>query len=277
MTSATDRTPRKPSIRPSFAATTWDALGQPAESPPTPMFDPATVVDLPDAARRLLTSAIPAGTPLSSLVDLRMTGKIRLGGRWLPFTADQRLRAGVGFVWAPVVGGRVIRFVGADALGPDGARIEFRFHGRIPVVRGSGPDIHRSALGRLAAETVAWLPQALTPQAGARWVGIDDHRAVVTLDAAGSDVEVEVEVDATGQLRSIGLQRWNDSVDPPTEAPFGGTVDSSLTNAAGVRIAESGVVGWDWRTTDQAAGEFFRYRVAAATFTPSPSKEVSRP
>ena len=105
-----------------------------------------------------------------------MRGEIRLAGRWLPFTAEQLLRASTGFVWAPIVGGRLIRFAGADALGPDGARIEFRLHGRIPIVRGSGADIARSANGRLAAETVAWLPAALTPQAGARWIAVDTTR-----------------------------------------------------------------------------------------------------
>ena len=48
-------------------------------------------------------------------------------------------------MWPPVVGGRLIRCVGADALGPEGARIEFRLHGRIPIVRGAGPDIARSS------------------------------------------------------------------------------------------------------------------------------------
>lgn len=56
-----------------------------------------------------------------------------VGSRWMPFAADQVLRAGVGFVRKPIVGGHVVRFVGADILGPDGARKEFRLHGLIPV------------------------------------------------------------------------------------------------------------------------------------------------
>lgn len=229
-----------------------------------PAFDPATTGDLPAPARRMLLRAIPVGAPLAAAIELTMTGELKLGRRWLPFTADQVLRAGVGFVWRPTVGGRFVRFSGADVLGPDGAEVDFRLHGRLPVVRASGPDVDRSARGRLAAETVAWLPQALTPQAGACWRAVDDHRAVVTIDAAGEPTEVEVTVDDEGQLRSLALERWKDSAEPAALAPFGGTVGGLLTTDDGVAIASQGTVGWDWGTTGQAAGVFFRYTIGTA-------------
>lgn len=251
--------------RPDFADSAWAELVAAALAD-SPAFDPATLRDLPSPARRFLARALPAGVSLSSTVEIDMDGEIKLGGRWHRFTAEQILTAGVGFVWAPVVGGRLLRFTGADVLGPHDARIEFRLHGRIPVVRGTGPDIRRSAQGRLAAETVAWLPQALAPQSGARWVGIDDERAIVTLDAAGAAIDVDVAVDADGQIRRLGLQRWNDSARPPADVPFGGSVDSIHTAANGVRIAGTGTVGWDWQTPQQATGVFFRYRITAARF-----------
>lgn len=246
-----------------FADIAWAALAGSGDDPVS-RFDPDTVHGLPPPAERLLRHALPDGVALAWAVELSMDGEIKLGRRWLNFTAAQILRAGEGFVWAPVVGGRILRFVGADVLGPDGARIEFRLHGRIPVVRGGGPDVLRSARGRLAAETVAWLPQALTPQAGARWTGIDHERAIVTLDAAGEDVDVEVGVDDRGRLRWLGLQRWKDSAEPPGFASFGGSVDSFHTTGDGVRIAGSGTVGWEWHTPDEPDGVFFRYRVTAA-------------
>ena len=144
--------------------------------------------------------------------------------------------------------------------------MEFRLHGRLPVVRASGPDVVRSARGRLAAETVAWLPQALTPQAGARWTGLDDQRSVVTVDAAGQPVEVEVEVDGAGRLRSLGLERWKDSARPPGLVPFGGSVERAFTTVDGIVVAGGGTVGWDWRTPQQGEGEFFRYRITSARF-----------
>ncbi len=254
-----------PQTLPGFAATTWAALRSPPDATPD-RFDPATLDELPLPARRLLARAVPPGSLLTTLLEIDMEGDIKLAGRWFPFTARQVLRAGTGFVWAPQVGGRVLRFTGADALGPDGARIEFRLHGRIPVVRGSGEDVRRSAQGRLAAETVAWMPQALTPQASARWASIDDHRAVVTLDAAGTDIDVDVTVDEHGRLVRLGLQRWNDSASPPALAPFGGSVDATMSTPTGVGIAGSGTVGWDWDTTREADGTFFRYRITDARY-----------
>lgn len=261
MTGAPTRS-AKPTVSSGFGAATWAALAHGEAA--APLFDQVTLDGLPAPAQRFLRRALPDGVPLSPLVFLGMDGEIKLGGRWLGFTADQIVRGGVGFVWAPVVGGRLIRFVGADALGPDGARTEFRFHGRIPVVRAGGDDVRRSASGRLAAETVAWLPQLLTPQAGARWAGVDVERAIVTIDAAGTDVEVEVTVGADGRLRRLGLQRWNDVGKTPGYAPFGGSVDSILTTPSGVRIAGSGTVGWEWGTPEEANGVFFRYRITSA-------------
>ena len=258
-----DGTP--PAKLPPFAATTWRSLSAPPDGPVL-AFDPATLDGLPDPARRLLGAAIPAGAPLSMLVRLDMEGEIKLGGRWLPFTAVEVLRAGTGVVWAPVVGGRILRFTGADVLGPDEARLEFRLHGRLPIVRASGEDVARSAAGRVAGETAVWLPQALTPQAGARWEPIDDATAAVTLGVAGTDVRVEVGVDDDGRVRSVGLDRWKDSSEPPGDAPFGGSVNGWTTDPSGVTIAAAGTVGWDWGTPRQGDGEFFRYRITSVEF-----------
>jgi hypothetical protein len=249
-----------------FADSTWSAVIAPHDDE-VGAFDPASLHDLPAPARRLLSRSLPANVTLSSLVRLDMDGEIKLGGRWFDFQAQQVLRAGVGFVWAPVVGGRILRFTGADSLGPDGAQMEFKLHGVIPVMQASGTDVLRSAQGRLAAETVAWLPQALTPQAGARWVGIDDERAVVTIDTTGAEVDVQVAIDDDGRIRRIGLDRWNSAAKPPALASFGGSVTSTHTALNGVRIAGGGAVGWDWNTPSEADGVFFRYRVTSADFS----------
>ena len=253
---------------PALAVRGWTALSD--EPPLEPgAFDPATLAGLPPPAQRLLERALPSGVALSTRVELSMDGEIRLGSRWFPFTAEQILRAGEGFVWSPVVGGRLVRFVGADLLTADDARMEFRLHGLIPMVRAAGPDVRRSAQGRLAAETVAWLPQALTPQLGARWTPVDDECALVTLDAAGSTIDVEVVVDVDGRIRRAGLDRWNGSADPPRLEPFGASIDSTYTAPNGVDIAGSGTAGWNFGTADEADGIFFRYRITGAAFSPT--------
>lgn len=257
-----------------FADQTWTAL-ETGSAQSLDRFDPASLEGLPAPARRFLTAALPVGALLPRAVELEMEGRIKLVGHWFPFTARQILRAGVGFVWTPVVGGRVIRFVGADALGPEGARLEFRLHGRIPVVRAEGPDIARSAAGRLAAETVAWLPQALTPQAGAIWTEGHGHHCTVTLPGPDGPVDVRLQIDDDGRLSELQLSRWNDSLKPPAAAPFGGAVTEAFV-ADGVSIAGVGTVGWDWGTQQQEDGEFFRYTITGARFIGPPDTKRQR-
>jgi hypothetical protein len=253
-------------MTPDVASTQWQSLAAVAAASATvDRFDPDTLAGLPEPAQRLLGAALPAGTPLVGAVELEMRGRIKLVRPWFDFGARQLLVAGVGFVWAPVVGGRLVRFVGADELGPDGARMEFRLHGRLPVVRASGPDVERSAAGRLAAETVAWLPQALAPQSGATWRPRSDDRATVTLAGPSGPIDVDVTVDRTGRLTELGLQRWNDSSSPPAPEPFGGVV-SETVEASGVRVAGEGAVGWQYGTPSAAEAVFFRYRITRAEF-----------
>ncbi|MEZ5383136.1 MAG: DUF6544 family protein [Microthrixaceae bacterium] len=242
---------------------TWAKLAEePVDS--ASRFNPDSLEGLPEPARRFLTRAVPNGVALFPRVELRMVGRIKLGRKWKSFTAEQILRAGVGFVWRASVGGHLARFEGADVLGPDGAGLRFALHGKLPVARASGKGVARSAAGRLAAETVAWAPQALTPQAGARWRPVDDDRAAVTLEAAGETVEVVVKVGADGELAELALQRWNDSAKPQGLAPFGGSVSEVLVTSGGVQVAGRGRVGWEWGTPEQAEGEFFSYRVMEA-------------
>jgi len=250
---------------PASTEPTWAALSGTKETPAA--FDASTLEDVPAPAARWLGRALPESTPLSSGVLLSMSGRIRIG-RWMPFTAEQVLRAGVGFVWKPVVGRRLLRFVGADILGPDDARMEFRLHGLVPVAKAEGPDTRRSAAGRLAAETIAWVPQALTPQRGARWSPVDDERSSVRLDAAGETIDVEVTVDDDGRLRALRLQRWNDAVGPAAFAPFGGTVTAEFVTPAGVRVAGAGTVGWGFGTDEWERGAFFDYSIQRAAHIP---------
>lgn len=153
--------------------------------------------------------------------------------------------------------------MGADILGPDDARMEFRLRGLVPVATAAGPDVARRAAGRLAGDTVAWLPQALTPQTGATWIAVDDDRAIVNVDATGESVEVEITVDRDGALTSLSVQRWNGAAEPPQHQPFGGLIDAEGITAGGVRIAGTGSTGWLWDTSQWDDGEFFHYSITA--------------
>lgn len=231
-----------------------------------PLFDPGTLSGFPTPAQRLLARALPAGVPLRRTIVLRMHGRIRLKRWWLPFTAEQVLEAGTAFAWRPVVGGRLLRFTGANELGPEGARTAFRFHGRVPVVDATGPDVDRSAPGRLAAETVVWLPQALTPQAGVVWVPIGEETGSVTIGTPAGHIAAEVDVDMEGRVTGVALERWGDPEGSGNYAAhrFGGRMDAEFITDAGVRIAGAGSVGGGWGMADWPAGDFFRFEIDRA-------------
>ncbi len=229
------------------------------------VFDPDDVADLPGPARRLLTRSLAPGVALAPTVVLEMEGWLRVG-RWLPFTGHQVLAVGRGMVWSARVGRGPLVVRGSDLLWRGRARLDFRLWGHVPVAQADGPDIDTSTVGRLAAETVAWAPQGLTPAMGARWAPLDDQRAVVTLPIDDHEVAVTVTVDDDGHLRDLRLDRWGD---PEKGAfgwhPFGGDVTERAT-FDGVTIATAGRVGWHRGTPAQDDGEFFAYRVTGARF-----------
>ena len=230
-----------------------------------PVFDPETLASVPAPAQRLLARALPLGVTLRRSVELEMAGRIKLRRWWLPFRARQLLEAGRGFVWEPVVGRRLVRFEGADVLSTDFAEMEFRLFGRLPVVSATGPDVARSALGRLAAETVAWLPQAITPQLGAVWTPVDEATSRVRLEVVGEHVDVDVTVAADGRLAAVALDRWGaPEGGVPSWHRFGGSMSGEHITSDGVRIAGRGTVGWGWGSDRWQQGEFFRFDITSA-------------
>lgn len=90
-------------------------------------------------------------------VRLRMSGEIRLGATWYPFRAEQVLTGQDEFVWAATVSMWGLPIVGADEyLGGKGA-MRWKLLGLIPVAAAEGPDVSKSALGRMKAEQATWL------------------------------------------------------------------------------------------------------------------------
>lgn len=104
---------------------------------------------LPPAARAWLAHAIEPGTPLWTAVELTMHGQIRIG-RWHDFTATQILAPPDGYIWAATarIGGLPVS--GFDRLSSGTGEMSWRFLRMVPVVTAAGPDITRSAAGRMA-------------------------------------------------------------------------------------------------------------------------------
>jgi hypothetical protein len=189
-------------------------------------FDPDSLAELPEPAVRYLCHTLAPGAPLVRSVDVRMTGSLRVAADdWVPFEARQRVCAGRGFLWQARMAalGRLDVF-GADWLFGDEAGMEYALADWWPVLSRRGGGLTRSAFGRLTTELI-WLPAALAPQRGARWMPGDTDRAVVT--PAGSNTSMTVVVGADGRLREASIVRCQVAANGELSlAPYGVSIES---------------------------------------------------
>ena len=114
----------------------WNRLGSLQPAAPG-CFSHDMVADLPEPARRYFTYVIKPGTPLTPVVEIRMTGQFSLGTkddpRYRPMEARQILATPEGFVWNMRTRG------GMPLSGSDSGRwTRFRIFGLIPVARVGG-------------------------------------------------------------------------------------------------------------------------------------------
>jgi hypothetical protein len=234
-----------------------------ADAPaPSGRFAADLVADLPDPARRWLVSAIAPGTPLWTSVRLTMRGQIRIGA-WRPFTARQVL-APAGFVWTATARVAGLPVTGFDRYSSGTGQMRWRLLGLLPVMSATGPDVTRSAAGRLAGEVTCWLPTAF---AAASWaVGPEPDTAVATWRIGDERADVQVRVGTDGRLRKLVLARWGD---PDGQGfglhPFGVAVDAERT-FGGITVPSVVRAGWGWGTDRQGSGEFFRAEITGAAF-----------
>jgi hypothetical protein len=236
-------------------------------------FDPAMTAGLPEAARRWLGHAIAPGTPLWSSAELTMHGQIKLG-RWRPFTARQVLTPPGGYSWAATARLAGLPVTGYDRLGTGqpgagksgagGGEMRWRLLRLIPVLTASGPDVTRSARGRLAGE-IALIPTAFRHAA---WSQAECANTAIATWQFGDDTEAaELRVRRSGRLAEIRVNRWgNPGGAPFGRYPFGVRVEAEST-FGGITIPSVLRAGWWWGTDRQHEGEFFRAEITGAVFS----------
>lgn len=227
-------------------------------------FRPDALGGIPEAARAYLEHAIRPGTPLAGAVRLRMRGEIKLRG-WLPFTADEVIRWDRGFVWSASVRMKGLPIRGSDRLEDGGGAMRWKLLGLIPVMAASGPDLSRSAIGRMAAESI-WLPSALCGER-VGWSAPDEQHPHARFDLFGEAVDLGFDVEATGRLAAVRMLRWgNPEGGAFAYTSFGGVMEDERA-FAGFTIPARIRVGWYYGTDRfEREGEFFRATVEDATF-----------
>jgi hypothetical protein len=231
------------------------------------VFTDAELNGLPDPVCRYLRAAIASGTPLATAARLRMRGQIKLG-RWLPFQAEELLAPHQGFHWAARAAGVVS---GYDCYAGGQGQMRWRLLGLLPVMRADGPDLSRSAAGRVAGEAI-WVPTALLPRFGIDWSAADDHHLTARWRVDSHEVALELVIDDQGRLPESVFQRWGDPDRTGTFGlhPCGGEVTAYAT-FGGVSVPAAGRAGWFYGTDRRAEGEFFRYQLTSMELVTRPA------
>ena len=227
-------------------------------------FDPQALSNLPQGVREYLEHAIAPGTRLATAVRLEMHGSIKLG-RWRKFRARELIVAERGMIWNARLrmGGLSVR--GGDRFLDGQGAMHWKIARFFSLVRASGPDIARSAAGRMAAEMI-WLPSFFCTERV--WWRSDEpgvERARFAIH--GHAIELVLTLSA-GRLRSLEMMRWgNPNGGAHAETSFGAYVDQEAT-FGGFTIPARLRVGWHFnepRRFDRE-GRFFDVSIDDAVY-----------
>src|SRR6266542_3530312 len=168
-------------------------------------------------------------------------------------------------IWRATVRMRGAPISGFDRLIDGQGEMQWKVLGLIPLVTATGPDITRSAAGRVAAETV-WLPAVLCREE-VKWTAPDSFRARAGLAVADERSEVEVAIDDAGRLMGVKLKRWGNPEGGEFHyADFGGFAERG-GKFDGYAIPTELRIRWHFGTERfESEGEFFRGTVDHAEF-----------
>ncbi|MGE5620596.1 MAG: DUF6544 family protein [Sphingomonadaceae bacterium] len=216
------------------------------------VFSEEMVSDLPDAARRYFLHAIRPGAPLATRVEFGYTGEIKPGEQmpWMSLDAHQILVKQRGFVWKARTWKGPLVVTGRDHYFDGEGRMKIALFGLVPVVNASGPDLSRSAMGRLLMEG-ALLPTAFLPGPNVRIEGIDESRFTAHMKLQGETTTVNFTVDPEGRLTEMYIARWGDMTPDRSFQfiPYGIHVDEEAT-FEDYTIPSKIRVGW-WYGTER--------------------------
>ncbi|SEG99859.1 hypothetical protein SAMN05444920_114135 [Nonomuraea solani] len=239
----------------------WELLQEPTAG--ARPFDPGRADLLPESARRWVLRAIAPGTPLLRGVVLTTRGTIRLNA-WRDFHATQVLVPLEGFVWTAATRRGMLPVRGFDRYRAGTGETRWRALDTFPVMSGTGPDVSRSAAGRLACELVLAPAAALDPRV--RWKGLDDRQALASVPVGGEDHDVLLVVDEDGRLESVTVSRWGAPDGGPYQWQSFGVVCEGEAAFDGFTIPEGVRGGWWPGTPRWEQGEFIRFVVGDAVY-----------
>jgi hypothetical protein len=227
-------------------------------------FQIGQIAAVPDLARRYLQHAIAPGARLASAVRLRMHGYIKVK-RWLPFKAEQVIRWDRGLIWRATarISGLPIR--GSDRLVDGCGAMRWRLFDIIPVLTAAGPDITRSAAGRLIAESI-WLPSVLCG-GDVSWTVTRPSHLRARFTVQDEPTELDLAIDSAGRLESLRLSRWGNPEGGGFHYVDFGAVAEEEGTFGSFTIPTRMRAGWYFGSQRfESEGEFFRVTIDDAVY-----------
>jgi hypothetical protein len=181
------------------------------------------------------------------------------------FSGEQVIRWDRGMIWRATVRMWGVPVRGFDRLVDGQGEMRWKLLGIIPLVRAAGPDITRSAAGRVAGESV-WLPSALGGDA-VSWTAPDSSHAHAAFTLLGERAELALTIAPNGRLERITFKRWGNPEGAEFRyADFGALVEQERTFGP-YTIPSRLRAGWHFGVEAfESGGEFFRVIIDDAQY-----------
>ena len=193
-----------------------------------------------------------------------MHGEIKLKC-WYPFSAEQVICWRRGFIWQAAVRMGALTIRGSDRYVDGYGAMRWKLFGLVPFITASGPDITRSAAGRVNLEC-AWLPSVLCGE-GISWSASDSSHIRASFKAHGERADVNFGIDETGAPKTLSAPRWGDPGGAAFHyATFGGFAENEAI-FGGYTVPTSFRAGWHFGSDRfEPEGEFFRATIDSAFY-----------
>ena len=194
-----------------------------------------------------------------------MHGEIKLKDCWYPFSAEQVICWNRGMIWRATVRMHGISIRGSDSLLDGRGEMKWKLFGILPIVNASGPDITRSAAGRMNIESV-WLPSMLFGD-GVSWTTPDASRIHARFTAHNDVAEIDYLIDERSCLKTVSMPRWGNPDDTEFRYKNFGCIVEAEGRFGGYTIPSRMRVGWSFATDRfESNGEFFRVTIDDAIY-----------
>lgn len=183
----------------------------------------------------------------------------------MPFSAEEVISWGHGMVWGAVMRMHALPIRGSDSLVNGQGAMRWKLFGVVPIVNAAGPDITRSAAGRVNIESI-WLPSALSGDM-VSWTGPDRTHPHARFAAHNQISDIDYAIDERGRLQSVKMSRWgNPDGSAFRYANFGGIVEQE-GSFGGYTIPIRMRAGWHFGTDKfESGGEFLRVVIDEAVY-----------